>query len=204
MLRHTGTILALGLTLALAACGLSSKPDASAEEVARAAYRAPGGPTITLFTVLNNRSGGGAHSALMVNADQQVMFDPAGSFYHPHLPEVGDVHFGMSPAAVEFYIDYHARETFRVVEQTIPVSPEVAAIAMQKVRAYGAVPKAMCATSVSNILHDVPGFESIPTTLFPKPIMQAFAQLPGVSERVVRDDSPDDNTGLIEAPHLLK
>lgn len=189
--------------LALAACSTPPENTASPGEVARAAYVYDGPPAITLYTVINNKTGGGAHSALMVNADQRAIFDPAGSFYHPHLPEVGDVHYGMSPRAVDFYIDYHARQTYRVVEQTIPVTPEVAALAMRRIQSYGAVPKSYCASSVSEILSHVPGFESVPRTMFPKPVMTAFAEMPGVSTRVVRDDSPDDNSGILMAPALL-
>jgi len=198
-------LLAVFALALLAACGAPVEerraPDA---EVARAAYRHPGPPTITLYTVINNHHGGGAHTALMVNADQRAIFDPAGSFYHPHLPEQGDVHFGMTDPAVEFYIDYHARETYRVVEQTVVVSPEVAARAMALMRGYGPVAKTLCAQSTSQILRQVPGFESVPQTMSPKAIMQAFAAMPGVQTRVVRDDSPSDNSGLLQAPVLLR
>ena len=55
------------------------------------------------------------------------MFDPAGSWALPRLAERNDVHFGMTDKMVDFYIDYHARKTFDVIEQTKIVSPQVAA-----------------------------------------------------------------------------
>ncbi|MFT6452203.1 MAG: hypothetical protein ACJA06_001696 [Halocynthiibacter sp.] len=203
-LRRSARFLWLMVPLALAACGAAEPKWAPDAEVARAVYVAPGGPTLTLFTVINNYNGSGAHSGLMVNAEQRVIFDPAGTFQHPHLPERNDVIFGMSPPAVEFYIDYHARETYRVIENTIPVSHEVAALAMRKVQSYGAVPKAQCANSITDILNDLPGFESVPNTMFPKQLRAAFVALPNVSERTVRDDSPDDNSGMIQAPVLWR
>lgn len=175
-------------------------PDA---DVSRARYVHPGPAALTLYTVINNYHGRGEHSALMVDGAQRVIFDPAGTFYHPHLPERNDVHFGMSDPAVDFYIDYHARESYHVVEQTLTVSPEVAAMALQAVQDYGAVPKTQCARAVSDILAGLPGFESTPRTMSPRAVMNAFGAHPGVRERKIRDDSPDDNTGLIQAPPLL-
>ncbi len=189
---------------ALTACGAAEPIWAPDAEVARSRYVHGAPYEITLFTVINNKSGKGGHSALMVNApSQRAIFDPAGTFYHPHLPERNDVHFGMSDAAVEFYKDYHARITWHVVEQTVTVSPEVATLALAKIQAYGAVPKAMCAKSVSDILNDLPGFSGAPQTLSPKKLMSWFGELPGVTETKFYDDSPDENGQLVQAPGLL-
>nr|WP_321511857.1 hypothetical protein [uncultured Celeribacter sp.] len=193
----------LGL-LALSACGPAEPKWASDAEVARSHYVKGSPYALTLFTVINNRSGKGGHAALMVNApSERAIFDPAGTFYHPHLPERNDVHFGMSDAAVEFYKDYHARISWHVVEQTIVVSPEVAELAMAKIKAYGAVPKARCAVAVSDILAELPGFADAPQTMSPKKLMEWFGSHPGVTESKFYDDSPDDNGRLVQAPPLL-
>ena len=63
----------------------------------------------------------------------------------------------MTDKAMAFYIDYHARETYDVVEQTVYVSPEVAELVLARVKAYGAVPKAMCTNATSSILRGDPG-----------------------------------------------
>lgn len=193
MLRAALALLAL---LTLAACG--AEPVWAPEERVQAArYVHDGPPSITLFTVINNRSGAGAHSGLMINGSERIMFDPAGTWQHPRIPERNDVHYGITPRIVDFYIDYHARETFRVVEQTIIVSPGVAELVAQRAKAYGAVPKAQCAKSVSYILSAVPGFESIPSSWYPNVIMEAFGALPGVTTRVIRDEDADKNHGVL-------
>lgn len=125
------------------------------------------------------------------------MFDPAGSWYHPAIPERNDVHFGITDKMVAFYIDYHARETFRVVEQTVTVSPEVAEMVAARAKAYGAVPKAQCANAVASVLRGVPGFESISATWFPNKLHDAFAKVPGVTEKVIRDEDADENHGVL-------
>ena len=193
MLRAVLALLAL---LTLAACGAEPKW-ATDEQLAAARYVHDGPPSITLFTVLNNRSNAGAHSGLMINGTERIMFDPAGTWNHPRIPERNDVHFGITPRIVDFYIDYHARETFRVVEQTVIVSPGVAELVAQRAKAYGAVPKAQCTTSISSILRDVPGFGSLPRTPFPKKLMDAFGELPGVTTRVIRDEDADKNHGVL-------
>lgn len=189
--------LALIATLALAACSTAEPKWAPDAAVASAHYVAPGPKTITLFTVVNVRSGAGAHSGLLINGSERVMFDPAGTWYHPSLPERNDVHYGVTDKMVSFYIDYHARETFDVIEQTIVVSPEVADLVMSRAKAYGAVPKAQCAKSVSSILSGVPGFESIPATWFPNKISDAFGKLPGVTTKRINDTDADNNHGVL-------
>ena len=190
------SMLLLAVTLAACVGGAEPKwsPDA---DVAAARFVAEGPPSITLYTVINNHSQAGAHSGLMINASERILFDPAGTWQHPKIPERNDVHFGITDKIKNFYIDYHARETFRVVEQTIIVSPQVAESAAARAKAYGAVPKAQCARSVTAILSGVPGFESIGSTWFPKQVMEEFGQLPGVTGRIIRDEDADKNHGVL-------
>lgn len=183
--------------LVLTACGAAEPKWAPDADVARATYVHDGPPSITLFTVTSTTNGSGAHSGLLINGSQRVMFDPAGTWMHPGLPERNDVHFGLTPKMVNFYIDYHARETFDVHEQTVIVSPQVAEMVMQRAMAYGAVPKANCARSISSILSDVPGFESLPVTYFPNKLMRNFATLPGVTQRTITDTDADNNHGVL-------
>jgi predicted small lipoprotein YifL len=189
-------LMCLALCAGLAGCGAKSvyAPD---EAVQAAAFVAEGPTSITLMTVINNRSGGGAHSGLLINGSQRVMFDPAGSWYHPQLPERNDVHFGMTDRMVNFYLDYHARKTYRVVQQTVVVTPEVAQLVMTRALEYGPVPQAQCSHSIATVLRGVPGFEGLPDTWFPKRLSAGFAALPGVTEKVTRDEDADDNHGVL-------
>jgi len=188
--------MALVVALTVSACAKEARWS-SDEELAKVQYRAEGPAKLTLFTMINNRSNEGGHSGLMINGDQRVMFDPAGSWWHRTAPERNDVHYGMTPLMLKFYIDYHARETYRVVSQTVEVPPEVATQALQLAEARGAVPKAMCGSATSGILKQLPGFESVSQSLFPARIMESFGQLPGVETAVYYDDDADDNTAVL-------
>jgi hypothetical protein len=196
--------LAVLALVALTACSTAGKEYASDAAMAAptAHYFAEPPRTITLFTVVSVRNGSGAHSALLINASEQVLFDPAGSFSHPKVPERNDVHYGMNPRMVAFYIDYHARETYNVIQQTVVVTPQVAELVKQKVEAYGAVGKAHCADSISSILKDVPGFAAVKPTWFPNKLSKEFDELPGVQRKFITDATADHNHGvtLIEAP----
>jgi hypothetical protein len=189
-------ILTLIAVLCLAACGAEPKW-APQEQVDAVRFVSEEPPSITLYTVVNTRTGSGAHSAILVNASERVIFDPAGTWYHPKLPERNDVHFGMTDKAVDFYLDYHTRITYDTIEQKIYVSPQVAELVLAQVKAYGAVPKAMCTQANSSILRGIPGFESLPQTFYPKVLSTAFGKLPGVSTRVITDDDADDNHGVL-------
>ena len=188
----SGLVVAFGL----AACGADSKW-APQDQVDAARFVAGPPNYITLYTVVNTRTGSGAHSSILVNASERVIFDPAGTWYHPKLPERNDVHFGMTDKAVAFYLDYHTRITYNTIEQTIYVSPQVAELVLERVKAYGAVPKAMCTNANSAILRGVPGFESLPQTFYPRKLSDAFGRLPGVTTRVITDDDADDNHGVL-------
>lgn len=189
--------LFLVLLLGLAACAADPvwAPDADVE---RARYSSSGPAKLTLFSVINERSGNGGHTALLVSApSERVLFDPSGSFHHPRLPERNDVIHGMTDAAVDFFIDYHSRESWRVFSQEIVVPPEVAELALRLVKENGAVPNAFCANSTSKILKQLPGFETIRATMFPEQLQANFAQLEGVVTRQFHDNDPDNNGYLL-------
>jgi len=150
------------------------------EAIEAAVYSSSKAPSITLVTVINNKNGSGGHSSLVINAHQRVVFDPAGNFKHDAAPERNDLVYGMHPAMLDAYYRFHARVEWHVVTQEIQVSREVAELAYQRVKDYGAVGSGFCANSVSSILPTIPGFEGISKTLYPKKLMADFAELQNV------------------------
>ncbi|MEM8823506.1 MAG: hypothetical protein AAGF30_07850 [Pseudomonadota bacterium] len=188
MLRRIA-ILTLAPAL-LTACAAVDNVYAPLDQVAAYAWQEPGPPKLTLITAINNRSGEGAHSALMVSGSQRVIFDPAGSWWNPDAPERGDVKYGISPPMLDIYVDYHARPAYRMVLQEIEVTHDVAERAIALVEAHGPTGMATCGRSVSGILNQL-GFTEVRQSWFPKRIMRDFARLPGVTETVVRDDTED-------------
>lgn len=191
-------LLYLIVSTGLAGCG--AEPIWSEQpEINRVATRAPGPAAITLITVLNNKSGAGAHSALVINGPQRVIWDPAGTWWNPDAPERNDLHFGITDAMLATYLDYHTRASFDTVVQKIEVSDALAARAYALASGYGAVPKTQCAVSTGRILRELPGFEQMPVGISPKRLMQAFGDLNGVSRQRLSDDDADDNSGLLPA-----
>jgi hypothetical protein len=183
--------------LALTACGAAGtdlRPDASLEAVSRAAYVHNGPPELTLFTMINNRSNAGAHTSLMINGSQRVIFDPAGTVRLSEVPERDDVLYGITPGVADFYARAHARKTYRVVIQRIQVSPAVAEQALRLAMQAGPVASAQCALSTSAILRQLPGFESIGSTWFPNALMEDFGALPGVQSTTLYEDDDDDKS----------
>jgi hypothetical protein len=181
-------MMSLLAVLFLAACGADNKW-ASDDEVARARYVDPGPPSITLFTSINTRQNSGAHSGLLINGSQRVLFDPAGSFAHPAAPERHDVLFGITPVMLSYYVDYQGTAPFHLIQQTVYVSPEVAELVMQRAMANGAVSKAACTQGILGVLDGVPGFENLPNTWFPRALSTSFGRLPGVVERTITSEA---------------
>lgn len=193
-------VAALCVVAALASCGPppgGQGPDAPPDVVARAAYVHDAPPSLTLYTMINNRSGSGAHTSLMINASQRVIFDPAGSVRHRTLPERQDVLYGVTPKVERLYARAHARETFHVVIQEVQVPAAVAEKALRLAEANGSVGQARCALETSAILRQLPGFESISSTWFPNNLAEQFGALPGATTRKLYDDDADDKSGAI-------
>lgn len=184
-------LIVLFFPVFLAACGAESvwAPD---ELVARNVYRHPGPTTLTLITMKNTGSGNGAHTGLMINASQRVLWDPAGTFAHSSIPERNDVIFGVTPRIEQFYLSYHSRETYYTVQQTVEVTPDVAEMALRAVMVYGAVPKANCTRSTAEILRGLPGFEGFSVSFFPNNLHDQFAEIPGVVTTEYRENDADD------------
>lgn len=186
------TLFALIAGVFLVAC-VAQLPWAPEERITKAAYHDPSAPSITLMTVVANGSKSAGHSALLINASQRVIYDPAGTWYHKDVPERADLLYGITPKMLQYYLDYHARQRFRVVMQTKVVSREVAEHAMQLAIANGASMSAMCAFNTSKILSQTPGFESIPADIWPRKGIEAMSRIPGVMTReIVQDDEGKD------------
>ena len=151
--------------------------------------------------MVSNRNGKGAHTALMINGAQRVIFDPAGSFVNDRVPEQEDVLFGVTPAVLKGYKSAHARSTFNVDSQTFEVSEEQAAIALQLATTNGAVPRAFCTSATTGLLRQVPGFGDIDQTLFPTRLMTQLAARPGLSEEKYFEDDEgtivDGGAGIV-------
>lgn len=188
--------LAAAAPALLSACGAKHVWD-SDEAVRAARFVSSEPPSITLFTVIGIPRGEGGHSALMINGSQRVIFDPAGSWNHPYIPERNDVLYGITDNFKNFYIDYHARETYWVGEDTVFVSREVADLAIRRAEAYGPVNQSFCAVATGRVLSGVPGFEASPTGFSPNKLRSWFLTLPGVQSKRHMDGDPANNHNVL-------
>lgn len=169
-------------------------------EVRAVQYRAEGPARLTLFTMVNNETGSGGHTSLMINASERVIWDPAGTVNKRRfIPEIDDVLYGITPAVEGWYTRAHARKTYHVVIQEIDVAPAVAEQALQLVKARGAVGNAQCSLSTSDILSQLPGFGSIRQTWFPVKLSEQFQTIPGVTRRALYEYDDADKDKALEA-----
>ncbi len=182
--------------LALSGCA-TNNTDADPATIAAVSYRDPGPKSMTLYTMINNRSGAGAHSGLVIASSETILFDPAGSFYLDGIPERDDVLYGINPGIEWAYKSAHARTTHHVVVQTVQLTPEQAAVAYQLALQNGSVAGAFCSNATSSLMRKIPGYEGIKSTLYPKRLSDQFGTMPGVkTERYYEDDSPDLKAAL--------
>ncbi|MEJ6392772.1 hypothetical protein V8J82_05855 [Gymnodinialimonas sp. 2305UL16-5] len=188
-------LTAIAVTVfSLAACAGDSvwAPD---EAVAQATHVPSGPASVTLITSINTANNSGAHSALLIDGATRLLFDPAGSWHNPGIPERNDVLHGMSDPYLDAYVAFQSNGAYEVSMQTIEVSPQVAAQLSQVVQNYGAVGPAYCSRSITDILSGTPGFESISPTFFPLNTMRQFAELPGVVETYVVGSTGEETDG---------
>ncbi len=190
-------LIACLLAATVAGCAGSQRPQADLAEISARSYRDPGPSTLTLYTMISTRTGSGAHTSLMINGSERVIFDPAGSFRADVVPIKDDVLYGITPNVERAYRSSHARETHYARIQTVEVTPRQAEIALQIAKQSGPVAGAFCANSTAQLLQQVPGFEQIETTFYPVNLSDQFAQLPGVQTAEYREnDDADLQTGL--------
>lgn len=190
-------LIACLLAATVAGCAGSQRPQADPSEIVSRSYRDPGPSTLTLYTMINTRTGSGAHTSLMIGGSERVIFDPAGSFRADVVPVRDDVLYGITPAVEQAYRSSHARESHYARVQTIQVSPQQAEIALQLAKQSGPVAGAFCANSTARLLQQVPGFEQIDVTFYPVKLSDQFGQLPGVvTEDYRENDDADLQKGL--------
>ncbi|WP_386625350.1 hypothetical protein [Sulfitobacter geojensis] len=194
----------LALVALVSGCAANTGGDSSFQEVAAAAYHAPGQPTLTVFTMVNNRTGGGGHTSLMVSGSQRVIFDPAGSFRDDRVVERGDVLYGMTPGWVQAYKSAHARSTFHVVSQEIPVTAAQAEQALRLVQANGSVSGAFCANATSGILAQIDGLPKVSSTYYPTKLMAQIESFPNVTTTKLFEDDADDLKGAVREVALAQ
>ena len=185
------------LAALLGVSGCAQMISAPPEEIARARYT-DSESYISLYTMVEKGSGRGAHSGLIVSGSQVVLYDPAGTFKHPNLPERGDVFYGLTPQMKFVYESYHARSTTNVMEQKLPVTREFADLVIARMEAQGPSAKMFCAKNTSAILRDFPQFAHVPHSFRPSFVADAFGEVPGVEARWVEQE--DDGQNIIALP----
>ncbi len=180
-MQRRALLLGVAALPTLAGCGINAESVWASDEVmARARYSDPGPASIALITVRNEGTNSGAHTALLINASERVLFDPFGGWTDPGIAERNDVLHGFSPEAEARYLRYQAQDGFYYVRQEVQVSPAVAEQALQLAKARGPVGMAMCSNAVADVLRPLPGFEAIGTAWHPDALSRRFARLPGV------------------------
>ncbi len=180
----------------LAGCA-EKQPYAADTELQRVRFTDDSEYYAVLITMVSNRSGTGGHSALLINASERVLFDPAGSFYLEGVPERNDVLYGISPQIEQYYKSAHARITYHVVSQKIPLSREEAERAYLKAREYGPVPGAFCTQATSDIVSSMKGYEGVSRTFFPAALMRQLEAYPNVEiDKYYENDDPDLHAAL--------
>ncbi len=168
--------------------GCSDPGRATPGEIAAARFTSAEPPYIALMTMVDRRDGRGAHTGLVINASQRVIYDPAGTFGHPDLPERGDIHYGLTDRHLDYYERYHARFSHFVHMQKIYVTPEVAELALRRAEAQGASPKMFCSVNTAQILKGVPQFAFVRPGFFPEGLRRQIGKMPNVVDRYVYEE----------------
>jgi hypothetical protein len=183
--------LALAATASLAGCEFYTP--ASPEAIAAARYVSPEPPSVTLMSMVNEKSGKSEHAGLLINGSQRVLYDPAGTFTHPDLPRAGDVHYGMTPRYVDYYERYHARFDYFVEAQKVEIIREAADRLIANSQAEGQRMKMTCSLAAADVLRPVPPFTHVRSSIFPEALRRDFEAIPGVADSYVYENDVGQN-----------
>lgn len=178
-----GLMMMIALT---SACAVEK--NASSKNIAAVSHVSEERPYIAVVSMVNRGSGRAAHTAMLINASQRVIYDPAGTFQHPELQERGDIHYGVNDRMLSYYNRYHARFSHYVHTQKVYVSAETAEAVLRRTQAQGASPKMFCTIHTGEILKDIPQFSHIQPGFFPEGLRRQMASVPGVIDSYVIEE----------------
>ena len=186
--RVLGLLIVLGM---VSACAEHIVSDPAT--VAAVRYKSDEPPYVELVTMVKKSTGKGAHSALIINASERVIFDPAGTFQHEELAEVEDVHHGATDRLVSYYQRYHARFSHFVHVQRVYLDPQTAERLLRRAQSNGAVGKMFCSNETAQVLKTVPQFSNFRTSMFPELLRVDMAKVPNVIDSYVYEDDDGQN-----------
>lgn len=166
---------------------------ASPGDISQAAFSSTEPASITLISMVKTRDDRSAHSALLINGSQQVLYDPAGTFQHPDLPRSGDIHYGVTPRFLDYYERYHARFSHYVQSQRVEVDRDTANRILANAQAKGKSPKMLCAVAVADVVNSEDPFRSVNVTMFPEGLRRDFAEIPGVRDSFIYEYDEGQN-----------
>lgn len=184
--NKTCSICLFALLFLVSACAEHIVSDPTV--VAAVRYKSDEAPYVELVTMVRKSTDKGAHSALIINASERVIFDPAGTFQHAELAEVEDVHHGATDRLVSYYQRYHARFSHYVHVQRVYLDPATAEGLLKRAQSNGAVSKMFCSNETANVLKSVPQFSSFRSSMFPEFLRLDMAEIPNVENYYVDED----------------
>ncbi len=192
-MKRRDFLLSAASFAALSSCTKPEYTRATQAQVQAAFYHSDAPPSISLLNMVNENTDSSEHAGLLINGSQRVLYDPAGDYWVKGRPRKDDIHYGMTDQWVQNYESFHARLGFFVQKQTVYVSQGVADLAIRKAQERGETYHTQCASSASWVLRQLPGFSSIPQTMFPDRLRKAFARLPNVQTTYIYEDDVGQN-----------
>lgn len=156
-------------------------------------YRSDEPPSISLMSMIAEKTDLSEHTGILINGSQRVLYDPAGSYWVKGRPRKDDIHYGMTDAWVKSYESFHARWGYYVTRMTKLVPLEVADQAIRLSQEKGETYETQCASSASWVLKQLPGFGEIRQTMWPNQIRLDFEKIPGITIATIREDDKGQN-----------
>lgn len=166
---------------------------ASVSRIDSARHVSEAAPYVAVVSMVKRSNNRAAHTALFINASQQVIYDPAGSFDHPEMPERGDILYGANDRLLNYYERYHARSRYFVHVQKLPVSGATAEAMLRRAQAQGPSPKLFCTAHTIDVMKDVAGFEGLSRSFFPEDLRRQIAGYPNVRDRYLYEEDHGKN-----------
>lgn len=169
------------VALLLGGCGGYFKTNPP-EIATRASYVHDGPPEIALITTIHKPTNFMWHSALLINADERVLFESGGFWDDPEDRRLNDVHYNLTDARLVDYAKHRGESpNWDYILHRVPVTAEVAQLAKERAITQTLVMAGFCALGVRDVLREVPGFEHMDIVVIPEDLVGYFAKMPGVT-----------------------
>lgn len=179
--------------IALSLSGCAGMMYSSPPEIAqRDRYSPQAEPEISLLTITHKPTSFMWHSALLITADERILYESGGYWKDPEDRRLADVHYNLTDERLRDYIARRGDpDVWQITLHRVEVSEDIALEAKRRAQTNQLVLGGFCAMGVAEVLKGLPGFDHLGPVFLPHDLVPVFEEIPDVELEVLSGAETD-------------